>query len=307
MKKNLRHWAAAAVGAAAALAFTSCVYDPYYASGGYGNGYGNGYGSGYGGGYGGGNGYGYGDGYGYGGSNFSTSLFVSTGDPRWGYDPYCYSYYDYHRRCYYDPYLYGYYPIGYRPPIIIGAPHPHGWRHGHGYCPPPRNVRNVTVVNYRNREHAYRNSNYGWAKQVRMAPTSHNRVQNQNFNQNRYHKNTSGPPPHTGNYKPKDHNTGPYAQGVNPNVQAQHNNKYSTTYRRPPRDNSMPQMNTLPPPNQYQKKGHSSSQFTPQGGNRGGNLQNPPPNSHGRNPNPPKESGPSKHKQHKDLQGLGQG
>lgn len=147
MKKHLRHWAVVVAGAAAALAFTSCAYDPYYSS------VGGSYSSGY------------GDGYGYGGSNFSTSVFVSTGNPRWGYDPYCYSYYDYSRRCYYDPYLNGYYPVGYRPPIVYGVPHPYGYRHG--YCPAPRYVHYGTVPNYRNREYAYRNSNYGWAKQVR--------------------------------------------------------------------------------------------------------------------------------------------
>lgn len=141
-------WAAAAIGAA--ISFSSCAYDPYYSSaGGY---------------------YGYGDGYGYGGSGFSTSIFVGTGDPRWGYDPYCHSYYDYWSHRYYDPYLYGYYPVGYRPTVVIGVPHPYGWRAGHGYCPPPRSVRNVTVANYRNRESAYRNSNYSWARQVRVQP-----------------------------------------------------------------------------------------------------------------------------------------
>ncbi len=185
MKKNLRLVVSVAVGAAAFLAFTSCAYDPYYASSsssvrGYsGGGYGGDYGSGYGG--------GYGDGYGYGGSSFSTSLFVSTGDSRWGYDPSCYSYYDYRRRCYYDPYLNGYYPIGYRPPIVYGCPHPHGWRSGNGYCPPPTGVRNVTVPNYRNRESAYRNSSYGWADQVREQPTRSEPSRGQRAEQQRDH------------------------------------------------------------------------------------------------------------------------
>jgi len=151
MKKNLRPWVLAAA-VAAAFVFSSCAYDPYYTS------VGGSYSSGY------------GQGYGYGGSNFSTSLFVSTGDPRWGYDPNCYSYYDYRSRRYYDPYLYGYYPVGYRPAVVVGVPHPHGWRPGRSYCPPPRTVRNVTVVNYQNRESAYRKSNYSWAKQVRSRP-----------------------------------------------------------------------------------------------------------------------------------------
>jgi hypothetical protein len=101
---------------------------------------------------------------------------VSTGDPRWGYDPYNYSYYDYTRRSYYDPYLNGYYPIGYRPPIVVGVPHPYGWRPGGGYCPPPRYVTNRTVVNYRNRADAYRRTSYDWAPQVRQGSVSQGRV-----------------------------------------------------------------------------------------------------------------------------------
>ena len=172
MKKNLRLWVGVAVGAAAFLTFTSCAYDPYHSTSSVGGYYGGGYG--------------YGDGYGYGGSSFSTSLFVSTGDSRWGYDPNCYSYYDYHRRCYYDPYLNGYYPIGYRPPVVYGCPHPYGWRSGSGYCPPPRGVRNVTVVNYRNRENAYRNSGYGWANQVRQQPARSEPHRDQRAEQQRY-------------------------------------------------------------------------------------------------------------------------
>jgi hypothetical protein len=149
MRKILLPWAAF-LGTAISLVSSSCTYDPYYSSaGGY---------------------YGYGDGYGYGGSNFSTSFFVTTDDPRWGYDPYTYCYYDYRSRRYYDPYLYGYYPVGYRPYAVYGVPHPHDWRPGHGHCPPPRTVRNVTVVNYRDRESAYRNSNYSWARQVKHRP-----------------------------------------------------------------------------------------------------------------------------------------
>ncbi|MES2441139.1 MAG: hypothetical protein V4584_18900 [Verrucomicrobiota bacterium] len=170
MKKNLRYLAGAAVGAMVALGFSSCAYDPYYSTS-----VGGSYSSG-----------GYGDGYGYGGSSFSTSVFVGTGDPRWGYDPDCYSYYDYRSRRYYDPYLNGYYPIGYRPPVVYGVPHPYGWRPGGGYCPPPRHISNVTVVNYRDRESRYRNSNYGWAKQVRQRPLESGRVQGQRPPQNRY-------------------------------------------------------------------------------------------------------------------------
>ncbi len=156
MRKILLPWTAG-LGAAISLVLSSCAYDPYYSSaGGY---------------YGGGTGAYYGDGYGYGGSSFSTSMFVTTGDSRWGYDPNTYCYYDYRSRRYYDPYLYGYYPVGYRPYAVYGAPHPYGWRQGHGHCPPPRTVRNVTVVNYRDRESAYRNSNYSWARQVKQRPS----------------------------------------------------------------------------------------------------------------------------------------
>ncbi|MES2923201.1 MAG: hypothetical protein V4819_16720 [Verrucomicrobiota bacterium] len=151
MKKNLRNLAGAAVGAVVALGFSSCAYDPYYASPAVGASYSTGYGHG----------------YGYGGSGFSTSVFIGTGDPNWGYDPYAYSYYDYRSRRYYDPYSYGYYPVGYRPPVVYGVPHPYGWRPGGGYIRPPVHVTNVTLSNYQNREYRYRNSNYGWAKQVR--------------------------------------------------------------------------------------------------------------------------------------------
>jgi hypothetical protein len=140
------------MGVVLALAVGSCAYDPNYTGGAYGAGYGGDYG--------------YGEGYGYGYSGFSTALFVSTGDPRWGYDPYCHSYYDYGRRCYYDPYLYGYYPRGYRPVFISGVPHPHGYNRS--YCPPPNRVRNYALPNYHNREQAYKHSDYAWAHQVRQ-------------------------------------------------------------------------------------------------------------------------------------------
>jgi hypothetical protein len=155
MKRNLRLLTGMAV-AATLLALSSCAYDPYYSSSAT-------YSSGY------------GHGYGYGGNSFSTSLLISTGDSRWGYDPYSYSYYDYRRRAYYDPYLYGYYPVGYRPPIVYGVPHPYGWRPGSGYIRPPSRITNVTVVNYRDRESAYRRTNYGWARQVRQGAVSSGR------------------------------------------------------------------------------------------------------------------------------------
>lgn len=164
MKKNLRLWLVSAVGAVASIAFTSCAYDPYYSSVGGSYSSGSAYG-------------GYGDGYGYGSSSFNTSVFISTGSPQWGYDPYSYCYYDYNRRAYYDPYLYGYYPVGYRPPVVYGVPHPYGWRPGRGYISPPSRVYYGTVSNYRDRESAYRNTNYDWAKQVRQRPVEQGRVQ----------------------------------------------------------------------------------------------------------------------------------
>ena len=168
MKKNLRQWVIAAAGAVMSIASTSCVYDPFHTSvgGSYstGSGYGGGYSSRY------------GSNHSYGTGSYNTSLFISTGNSRWGYDPHSYCYYDYNRRAYYDPYLRGYYPVGYRPPVVYGVPHPHGWRPGRRHIAPPSSVSYVSVSNYRNRESAYRNSDFGWAKQVRQQPVSHGHV-----------------------------------------------------------------------------------------------------------------------------------
>lgn len=146
-----------ALGAAALIvgSLSSCYYDPAYYSG-------SATAASYSG--------GYGSGYAYGSPSFSTSLFISTGNPRWGYDPHCYAYYDYSRRCYYDPYGHGYYPIGYRPPVVIGVPHPYGWRPGHGYCPPPKYVRDARWSGYHDRANSYRNGGYSWSKGVRVQP-----------------------------------------------------------------------------------------------------------------------------------------
>lgn len=169
MKKHLRLISSVAVGAFLTLGFVSCAYDPYYSTS-----VGGSYSTGF-----------------YGGSG-STSLFVSTGDPRWGYDPSCFSYYDYQRRSYYDPYLYGYYPVGFRPPVVYGAPHPYGWRPGSGICRPPSRVTNVTISNYRNRESAYRNSSYGWARQVSQPSVSYDRDTRYNTpSRNDSHRNDS--------------------------------------------------------------------------------------------------------------------
>jgi hypothetical protein len=128
----------------ASTALSSCYYDPYFTS----------VGATYGGSYSSSSSH-----YG-GGSGYSSSVFISTGNAEWGYDPYTYSYYNYRRRCYYDPYLNGFYPVGYRPPVFAGCVHPHGWRPGMSYCPPPRRVSNIKIVNYRNRESAYRSAGY---------------------------------------------------------------------------------------------------------------------------------------------------
>ena len=163
MMKILRSIFGIGLGALS-LAFTSCTYDPYYSTSSVGGSYSSGYGQG----------------YGYGGRSFNSSLFISTGNPRWGYDPSCYSYYDYSSRRYYDPYLSGYYPIGYRPPVVYGVPHPYGWRPGRGYCPPPSRVSGVTIVNYRNRESAYRNSDFSWSRQVRQQEQRQSRPNDSN-------------------------------------------------------------------------------------------------------------------------------
>jgi hypothetical protein len=182
MKKNLRNLAGAAVGAVVALGFTSCAYDPYYSSPAVGVSYSSGYGNG----------------YGYGGSGFSTSVFVATGDPTWGYDPNCYSYYNYRTRCYYDPYSYGYYPIGYRPPVVYGVPHPYDWHPGGGHIRPPGRVVNVTLSNYQDREYRYRNSSYGWARQVRQQPSDSRRQQDSRQGQSVSGRKTS----QSSNYRP---------------------------------------------------------------------------------------------------------
>ena len=133
----------------AALAVSSCAYDPYYSSSSYSSGFGYG--------------------RGYGSTNFSTSVFVSTGNPRWGYDPYAGCYYDYTRRSYYDPHLYGYYPVGYRPRYVYGAPHPYGWSRGSGYCPPPKRIRRHMIENCDNRAESYRSLGRDWSDDVRVS------------------------------------------------------------------------------------------------------------------------------------------
>lgn len=137
------------IGAALASALlSSCYYDPFYygaTSASYGvSSFGNGY---------------------------STSFFVSTGDPRWAYDPYRYCYFDRYRSCYYDPFLFGYYPVGYCPVPVRGCPHPYNWS-GAGTCPPPRTVRYNTLSRYDNRIGNYQAANYHWARKVSSSGSS---------------------------------------------------------------------------------------------------------------------------------------
>lgn len=257
MNPHFTRWAGAAAAAFAALAFSSCAYDPYYTTTAVGGSYSSGYG----------------EGYGYGGSSFSTSVFVSTGDPRWGYDPYCYSYYDYNRRCYYDPYLNGYYPIGYRPPVVYGVPHPYGWRPGHGYCPPPRNYYNRQVSNYRNRENAYRSSNYGWASQVRQQSPSSGRTSGgrpQQGNRPTNYRETSRP---NNGSRPTGNN-----YGSRPDNGTSYGGRSDNGTRPQQRGNSYPrptgESRTQENPYSYSRPGNGSR---PEGGTRP--TQGPNPNS----------------------------
>lgn len=96
----------------------------------------------------------------------STSWFISTSNSRWAYDPTCRSYYDYETRCYYDPWLNGYYPRGFRPPVVVGVPHPHGWTQGMKSCPPPNYVRSIRLRDYQHRHQAYRKLNHAWARSI---------------------------------------------------------------------------------------------------------------------------------------------
>ena len=290
MKNTLRHWAIAAIGAAAAIAFTSCAYDPYYSSSSVGGSYSSGYG----------------DGYGYGSSNFSTSVFVSTGNARWGYDPYCYSYYDYSRRCYYDPYLHGYYPVGYRPPIVYGCPHPSGYRRG--YCPPPSYVRYNTVSNYRNREYAYRNSSYGWAKQVRQQPAGKGRVQDEHPSRQTQSSRYSSSQKNSGRQdnavRPSNGNQGRqsgYPQGgVKPGIRETQGGRLPAGYNTPVTRTSQ---------NKYNQGGSNSRVQSKQpsyqkngGGNGGGRKAEQAPQRGGKN-----QGNGGRQEEKRGMRGLGQG
>ncbi|MGA0900371.1 MAG: hypothetical protein ACO3SO_08200 [Luteolibacter sp.] len=134
---------------AAGAFMSSCTYDPYYSSV-------TSYGS---------------------NGGISSSVFIRTSNSRWAYDPQCRSYFDYTRQCYYDPWLHGYYPRGYRPPIIVGVPHPHGWRPGRSVCPPPVHVRTHTIGNHHNRYHHYKKLNHSWCQNLKFASNSITRTQ----------------------------------------------------------------------------------------------------------------------------------
>ena len=211
MKKTLLAMASAVV----ALAFASCAYDPYY----YGPSHAAGP-SGY-----------YGESYD--GGSVSTSVFISTGDPRWGYDPTCYSYYDYNRRAYYDPYLNGYYPVGYHPVIVLGVPHPYGWSSGHGHIRPPSHVSNTTISNYHNREGLYRSSHYSWANQVQQRPSNDSRQQQKRPSTTSYNSQNAPSRPSSG-YRPS---TNPYA-GSTPSTRPSWGTHPSQTGSAPPKINA---------------------------------------------------------------------
>lgn len=225
-------------GAMVALAFASCAYDPYYNPS---------YASSY--------SVGYGEGYGYGGSSFSTSVFVGTGDSRWGYDPDCHSYYDYQRRCYYDPYLNGYYPVGYRPVVVYGAPHPCGWSPGRSYISPPSRVTNITISNYRDRESSYRRSNYSWARQVQQRPSNYGRPPEPRQSASTFGGQGSYQRPSSQSYRPSGNSYSPReSQNRYTRTQATQptwgNPSPRENHSRPSRYNQQPVMQSAPQPSQ---------------------------------------------------------
>lgn len=282
MKKNLRNLALAAVGAVVALGFTSCAYDPYYSSPAVGASYSTGYGNG----------------YGYGGSGFSTSVFVATGDPTWGYDPNCYSYYNYSRRCYYDPYSYGYYPVGYRPPVVYGVPHPYDWHPGGGYIRPPVHVTNVTLSNYQDREYRYRNSHYGWAKQVRQQPANSGRQQSSRQAQGVNGKTTTQAPynrPGT-----DSRSSGAYSRESQPNYQGGQSTRESPASAARKQGNGLPsRYNT--PVNSYQQQQAKQGQRAAQA-NKNYRPQSQGNPQRGERPQPQGNPQKQKQKQSKDDQ-----
>lgn len=143
------------------------------------------------------------------GGSVSTSLFVSTGDSRWGYDPTCFAYYDHRRSCYYDPFARCYYPSGVRP-VLIGRSHPHGWRPGRSHCPPPVNVRTIYAPSYRGSSTRGSLSHAAWSEPTRYLEPRPSR----GFNA--YPRSHEGPdsfrtygPPHTDRYRSMERSRGP--------------------------------------------------------------------------------------------------
>lgn len=282
-------WIRSTLTAASAVAFSSCVYDPGYYSG-PGSSYPN---------YSGGVSTTYSSG-GY----SSTSLFISTGNPRWGYDPSCYSYYDYTTRCYYDPYLNGYYPYGYRPMVVYGAPHPYGWRPGHHTCPPPRHYRNTRLSNHEHRDVAYRNLNESWSKNVKVKTDSNDRY-------HRDHQSSNNPSSMNRSVAPtavapptRDRNDNREIKppsGSSWDSRKKHDSDRQSTPKpsrehQPRVEDQPPQINT-PPSVQYRQTRESSSSHRSnesresfQGGQSGSNTnQGNASSSSGRQPSPTRE------------------
>jgi hypothetical protein len=133
-------------GSLLSLALSSCYYDPFHTNIAYGQSFSS-------------------------GGGYSSSIFVSTGDPRWAYDPSIYCYFDRTRNCYYDPFLYGYYPVGYVPIGIRGCPHPYGWS-GSGICPSPRSINTRYLSRYDQRLSNYASAEYHWARRVSASGSS---------------------------------------------------------------------------------------------------------------------------------------
>ncbi len=148
----------------------------------------------------------------------SSSVFIRTSSSRWGYDPHCRSYYDYHRKAYYCPWLRGYYPTGFRPPVVVGVPHPHGWHPGRSSCAAPTHVRNHSLRDYRNRHLHLSRLNHSWCKGLRTGSHS-------NHHSNRNHYNHSSHRHHS-NHQSRDHwNT--WNRSFNNHQSNQHRNHHN--------------------------------------------------------------------------------
>jgi hypothetical protein len=171
-------------------------------------------------------------------------------------------------------------------------------------------VRNVTVVNYRNRESAYRNSNYGWAKQIRQQPVSRDRNQGQRPERNAYNRSNTGPLPSmngsyagnrppSGNYQLQKQGGKPYSKN-NPAGLKPKTNGLPPAYNKAVADSSPRQFNSGQRNAQFQQQKRQAPPPNIQGGNRGTKHLDQPAN----NPNNPKAS--KEEKKH-GLRSLGQG